>query len=146
MDYIYMYIFNFRSLLLVRPMYMFLWFLFASKYSNIFIASLTITGHLHTHPHHLTQALPFFLQLELSQLFLRHLFISVLKPNFLCVGAAAAKQTVKRNDIVALASGMMNSLILYNLWWLCYRWVIIMHVTMNVQIKWFLKSSRISLS
>jgi hypothetical protein len=110
-----MYIFNFRSLLLVRPIYMFLWFLFASKYSNIFIASLTITGHLHTRPHHLTQALPFFLQLELSQLFLRHLFISVLKPNFLYVGAAAAKPTVKRNDIVALASGMMNSLILYNL-------------------------------
>jgi len=111
-----MYIFNFRSLLLVRPIYMFLWFLFASKYSNIFIASLTITGHLHTRPHHLTQALPFFLQLELSQFFLRRLFISVLKPNFLCVGAAAAaKQTVKRNDIVALASGMMNSLILYNL-------------------------------
>jgi len=43
-------------------------------------------------------------------------FISLLKPNFLCVGAAAAaKPTVKRNDIVALASGMMNSLILYNL-------------------------------
>jgi hypothetical protein len=58
---------------------------------------------------------PSFLQLELYQLFIYHLFHSGLKPNFLCVGTDAAAPSVKRNDIVALASGMMNSLILYNL-------------------------------
>ena len=36
----------------------------------------------------------------------------IVKPNFLCVGAAP---TVDRSDILALVNGKMGSLILYNL-------------------------------